>query len=207
MEETPSEKEIERQYRVLQQTLSAHTSLRDGYTAKAKAAEILLLICATIFCATTFAGGEFYADLGADPQTGRLVLGITSVLAFASSLVILVVDWKGSAARHGEAAEKWSAALEVFRRLRLGNGSWPEEARAELSVAYWEADRNSTDIPERRFNRLKSRHLRKVEVSKLISRHPGCPQLILSWMVWLRDTREALRRFTSETQKKDKANG
>lgn len=205
MEETPSEKETERQYRVLQQTLSAHTTLRDGYTAKAKAAEILLLVCATVFCATTFAGEGFYEDLGVSLQIGRLVLGIVSVLAFASSLVILVVDWKGSAARHSEAADKWSTALEEFRKLRTGDGSWPEEARATLNAAYWEADRNSTNIPERRFNRLKARHLQKVEVSRLISRHPGCPPLILSSMVRLRSVRRALRRSPAETQEKDKA--
>lgn len=207
MEETPSEKETERQYRVLQQTLSAHTALRDGYTARAKAAEMLLLVCATVFCATTFAGEGFYEDLGISPQMGRLVLGIASVLAFASSLVILVVDWKGSAARHGEAAEKWSAALEDFRRLRIRDGSWPEEARATLNAAYWEADRNSTNIPERKFNRLKARHLRKVEVSKLISRHPGCPQLVLSLIVRLRGTRQAIKRSPARPYEKDEASG
>lgn len=207
MAETPSEKETERQYRVLQQTLSAHTSLRDGYTARAKAAEILLLVCATVFCATTFAGERFYEDLGISLQIGRLTLGIASVLAFASSLVILVVDWKGSAARHGEAADKWSTALEAFRKLRTGDGSWPEEARATLNAAYWEADRNSTNIPERRFNRLKARHLHKVEVSRLISRHPGCPPLILSSVVRLRGVRRALGRSPAETHEKDKTSG
>ena len=97
----PSQKETERQYRVLRQTLSAHAALRDEYTAKAKFAEVLLLVCAAVFCATTFAGDSFYAGLGLSPRTGQLVLGIASVLAFSSSLVLLVVDWKGTAARRG----------------------------------------------------------------------------------------------------------
>jgi hypothetical protein len=197
--DAPSARETERQYRVLQQTLSAHAALRDGYSAKAKAAEIVLLVCATIFCATTFAGEGVYADLGVSAQTGRLVLGVASVLAFGASLAILVIDWRGSAARHGDAAQKWTAALEEFRRRRLGDGSWPEEERLALNAAYWEADTNSVSIPEKSFNRLKARHLRKVEVSKLLSKYPGCPRPVLVLMIHARDTRMALRRTGTTT--------
>lgn len=200
MADTPSAKETERQYRVLQQTLSAHAALRDSYGAKAKTAEIVLLICATVFCATTFAGEGFYANLSVSPQTGRLVLGVASVLAFAASLATLVIDWKGSAARHGEAAEKWASVLEEFRGLRFGDGSWSEEARVALNAAYWEADRNSVGIPERSFNRLKARHLRKVEVSKLLSRYPGCPRSVLELIVRARGTKRALRQPNPNAQ-------
>lgn len=202
---TPSEKETERQYRVLRQTLSAHAALRDEYTAKAKFTEILLLVSAAIFCATTFAGDSFYSGLGLSPRTGGMVVGIASVLAFASSLALLVVDWKGSAARHSDAADNWTSALEEFRRLRQDDGSWPEEARVALSVTYWEEDKNSTEIPEKRFNQLKARYLRKVEVSKLISEYPGCPRLILALIVYARDSGKALRKSASKTREGDHA--
>ena len=210
MEKTPlvlSEKETERQYRVLQQTLSAHAALRDRYTVKAKTAEVVLLICAVIFCATTFVGDAFYADLGISPQAGKLGVEFASVLAFASSLAILVVNWKGSAARHDEAAEKWVSALEEFRKRRRADGSWSGEDRAALNATYWEAARNSTAIPERSFNRLKARHLRKVEVSKLISKYPGCPRVVLMLMIRARDTGRALRRPDQKAQGEDYAEG
>jgi hypothetical protein len=200
----PSQRETERQFRVLQQTLSAHTALRDEYATKAKIAEVVLLVCSVIFCATTFAAEGFYMGLGVSPGTGRFVLGVASVLAFASSLAILVVNWKGSATRHSDAAERWASALEEFRRLREEDGSWPEDTQATLSAIYWEAARNSTAIPERSFNRLKARHLRKVEVSKLISKYPGCPRPILALMVYLHDTWGALRQHNRQTRGGDR---
>ena len=194
MADAASARETNRQYRVLQQTMSVHAALRDGYGIRAKATEIALLICAAIFCAVTFAGEGLYADLSVGARTGRLVLGIASVLAFAASLAILVVDWKGSAARHGEAAEKWTAVLEEFRGRRLGIVSWLVEERVAPNAVYRNAGRYSVGIPEKTFNRLNAWHLRKVEVSKLLSKYPGCPRPILSLTVRMLDTKKALRR-------------
>jgi hypothetical protein len=70
-------KEIERQYRVLRQTLSMHAMLRDGFAWRAKAVEVLLLVCSVIFCATTFAGDELYRTFNLAPNLGRIVLDVT----------------------------------------------------------------------------------------------------------------------------------
>ena len=58
-----SHKEIDRQYRVLRQTLGIHSILRDEYSRKSKLSEILLLLCSVIFCATTFASDELFEIL------------------------------------------------------------------------------------------------------------------------------------------------
>lgn len=185
--------EIERQYRVLRQTLSIHAILRDEFAWKAKVSEIMLLACAVIFCATTFASDDLYKLLGLVPSVSRIILGVASVIAFIVSLTLLVIDFKGNAALHRQAVEKWSNVLAKYRRHRNEDGTWPEEIGAELDFAYWEADRNSIKIPERRFNRLKGRYLRKVAISELKSSYPGCPRIFLGCLLRYRDMIKALR--------------
>jgi hypothetical protein len=93
-------KEIDRQYRVLRQTLSMHAMLRDEFSLKAKISEVLLLACAVVFCATTFASDELYKTLGLVPALSRTILGMASVIAFILSLTLMVVDFRGQAALH-----------------------------------------------------------------------------------------------------------
>jgi hypothetical protein len=185
-------KEIDRQYRVLRQTLSMHAMLRDEFSWKAKASDILLLACSVVFCATTFASDDLYTFFGLVPNISRVILGIASVVAFILSLMLMVVDFKGQAALHRQAVERWSQVLAKYRKHRNDDGTWPEEVRAELDFGYWEADRNSVKIPEQRFNRLKSRHLRKVAVSELQSSYPGCPRPFLMLLLRFQDTKKAL---------------
>lgn len=194
-------RETERQYRVLRQTLSMHAMLRDEFAWKAKAAEILLLTCAVIFCATTFATDELYLALGVSPKLSRIVLGIASVIAFVVSLSLLILDWKGQSALHREAVEQWSKVLQKFREGRSEDGTWLEGVRQDLNNAYWEADRILVKIPEKRFNELKTRHLRKVAISELKDTYPNCPRVIIRLILGARDMRRAAREVRAVKEK------
>ncbi len=187
-----SKKEIERQYRVLRQTLEIHAMLRDEYSLKAKISKIILLLCSVVFCATTFASNQLFETLGLSPEVCRSLLGISSVMAFAFSIVLMVFDWSGKSAQHRDAVERWSNVLEKFRRHRTDEGTWPESILDSLSTAYWEADRNSVSIPSNRFIRLKSRYLRKVSISELKSSYPACPRLVLLPVLFFRDSYHAI---------------
>lgn len=190
---TTTSDEILRQYRLVKQTLSMHATRRDRLTWRAKLTEIVLIVCSIIFCVTTFAGKELYKFFAVDPLAGQIILGIASVSAFASSLILLLIDWKGAAALHGDAVRRWSTVLELYRSRRINDGTWPDQYKAELSAAYWEAAHNSVPIPERHFNRLKACHLQKVEISKIIDRHPWCPQILLRTILKFRDSFRALK--------------
>jgi hypothetical protein len=199
--DTVALKEIERQYRVLRQTLSMHAMFRDRFAWRAKAVEVLLLACSVIFCATTFASDGLYRTFHLAPNLGRIVPDITSVIALMLSLALLVLDWKGQSALHRQATERWSEVLAKFRKNRSDDGSWPEDIRSELCSAYWEAARNLVEIPERRFNGLKARYLRKVAISELKSLYPGRPALLLSVILWSRDTVNAVREIYASRAK------
>ena len=95
--------------------------------------------------------------------------------ALAAALVLLVIDWKGRAARHAVAAGRWSAVLSRFREHREDDGRWPVAAAEELHRAYWDAAHNSVQVPDGQFNALKAKYLLKVEISKRVQANPGAP--------------------------------
>lgn len=199
-----SEREIERQYRVLRQTLEMNAILRDEYSLMAKISQIALLFCSVIFCATTFASDQLFIIFKLPPEVSKVLLGIASVMAFAFSLALMVFDWGGRSAQHRAAVHRWSDVLEKFRRCRTDDGRWPCPMFDSLSTAYWEADRNSVKIPSKRFNGLKSRYLRKVAISKLKSLYPACPSFILFFTLIVKDSYNAIMAsFKSNSKTND----
>ena len=189
--------ELARKFRVLDQTLSMHAALRDRYARRALFVDALLLACAVVFCASAFASDQVLALLGGAPDRVRYLLKGFSVFAFMLSVVSLRVDWKGIAAAHRQAAEKMSGALAVFRKYKRDDGSWDASIMGELDGVYWEAMRNCVSIPENDFLKLKARHLRKVEISKMLDSNPGCPVFVLRTMLTL----SSLKRTRRTTNK------
>lgn len=197
--DAPSCKETARQYRVAQQTLAMHSDLRDQYARLGLVIEILLLVFTALISTTTFAGDEFYGTLSVAPDWGRLFVGGASAVAFAGSLILLLLDPRGRSARHAETAAKWSPLVLEYRRHKREDDTWPEDKASELAESYAETCDTCSPVPERKFNKLKSRYLRKVEVSRLKGRHPGCPMIILGLLCRLRDTRAAINSFKTSS--------
>ena len=176
-----SQYEIEREYRIIKQTLSMHSDLRDEYKRKASSSKIMILVSSAFVCSTTFASVDFYNGLGLPPGSIRFFLGIASVAAFASSLSLLVLDWAKRSTEHNHAADQWSNLLKIFRVERLDNKTWPPDSWKTLADLYWQTDKHSIGIPGAKFNRLKARYLRKVLMSRLQSKYPGSPRFV----IWL----------------------
>jgi hypothetical protein len=171
--------ELSRKFRVLDQTLSMHATLRDRYARRALVVDILLLACSVSFVATAFASDSALSHFGPSPDQIRFLLRIFSILAFLLSIVSLRIDWKGNSATHRDAAVKMSSAAASFRKLRRADGTWPEECASELDAIYSEAMLNSVPVPDAIFVNLKARHLRKVELSRMLDSNPGCPVALL----------------------------
>lgn len=192
-------KETERQYRVARQTLSIHAFLRDRFAFKSTIAEIALLVCSVVFCATTFAADDLYQTIGLSPATARVALGLASVVAFAFSLTLLVVNWTDAWADHKDASRRWTEVVEKFKSMRGEDGTWPEPVRDQLNALYWDTARTTATIPDARFNRLKRRYLRKIVISELSSTYPGCPRIFLGLLLLKNDTTAAFRKSTEGT--------
>jgi hypothetical protein len=119
--------EIERQYRVLRQTLSIHAKLRDRYRFKANIVDGFLLIASVVFCATTFASDELYRKIGLASDDGKFILGVASIIAFCCSLLLLISNWREKSIQHRDAAQKWSEVLSQYRSKRTDAKQWPKD--------------------------------------------------------------------------------
>jgi hypothetical protein len=192
--QTVDDKELERQYRVLGQMLSIHTFLRDRYHRLALASDLLLLACSVVFCATAFASDDFFVSLGISATSGKFVLKIASVIAFLASLVALRFNWKAKSGEHSEAQRRLTKCVALFRSCHNGQRSWRPECAQELSRAYWDTMDGIVEIPASKFVPLKAKHLRKVEVSKLLDVNPGCPVLVLRGILFTRFVKNILKK-------------
>ena len=197
---TPTPKETARQYRVTQQMVAMHAALRDRYARTGLTTQVALLVFAALVSCTTFAGHDFYEALHVAPDVGRLALGVASAVAFAGSLVLLLLDPRGRSAMHREAAARWSDLVLKYRRSRDQGGNWPPDSAAELADAYAAVCEITVPIPDAKFNRLKSRYLRKVEISRLKDRYPGCPIFVLAFFCRVRDTHGAYKAFKTNAK-------
>ena len=189
-----NQKELRRQFRVLDQMLSMHGALVGRYSRLSVLIDVSLLACAVIFCATTFVSDSFFTSLGVTPQTIRFVLGAASIVALLVSIMSLRVDWKAKETRHIEAMRRLTIELAKYRELRNASGIWSAEASVELNGRYWQLMDNIAPIPERFFVRLKARHLRKVEASKLLDEFAGLPIIILRFVSLVRAMRRLLTK-------------
>ncbi len=184
-EQDVTQKELARQFRILDQMISMHSILAQRYLRLGLILDISLLTSSVIFCATTFASDDFFLSLGLTPRSVKLVLGITSVMAFLAAILSLRADWKRSEARHKEAVQKLTACFAQYRETRLASGEWPDGKAIHLSKLYWDATNGIIPIADRLFPSLKAKHLRKVALSKLIDTHYGIPVFVLRIVVAL----------------------
>ncbi len=186
--------ELDRKYRLAKQFTSMHFSLRDSYRSLSTASEIILLIASTVFLSTTFADAHLFEIFGLEPQYVRVTLGIASVITFICSLMLLLMRWPEKAVQHKEAAQQWSNTLALFRETRKEDKMWPIESLQKLSDLYAATSDSVTAIPDKKFNNLKAQYLLKVEVSKLLSKYPGAPRLLLYLLVRLSGIYRAMLR-------------
>jgi hypothetical protein len=182
--------EFRRQYRVLDQMLSAHSVLRDRYAKKALWLTVGLLALAVTLNAFVFVSDDVLGFFGGDPEGIRVWLGIVSVAILALSIAEFKVDWQGRASIHEDATRRLADLKAEFRAAKesLSEGHC-ESVLASLSRDYSKVMDLLPPIPESQFIPLKARHLRKVRMSRELDDHPGVPLMFRRIENCWRDTR------------------
>ena len=164
-------RELGRQRRLINQSLTMHAALRDRNQLIGTLISCTVLTALVVGVAFAFAGSGSSVTLMGLKAARATWLGWLAVVTAVLTLVELVLDRRGVGVRHATAV-RMLAGLKTSYRIRPAPGSEIAEA-ARLSERYAQAMDTLPPIPERYFNRLKSAHLRKVEVSKLLSKNPG----------------------------------
>jgi hypothetical protein len=179
--------EIGRRFRVVDMMLTAHSVLRDRYAIRARVIEITFLGVSTILVAATFIDPAVLKDAGVDVGAARNILGVASITVFLLSLIQWHVDWKERAGAHHRACSTLGNLKAQCRALKTDFSI--DADGAEVAARKWFDDMDGAmkglpAIPDKEFNALKARHLRKVEVSRLLDSYPGTPVSVLRIKVW-----------------------
>lgn len=160
-----------REMRLVDQAASMHAALRDRAAGASTAITVLLLCASAVGTALAFAGNDDSVRLLGVEASKATWLGALSVTVFCGTLAELVLDRRGAARRHGEAVRLLAGLKAAYRQV-AADGDW-DTAAPRLSERYGQVMDAVPPVPEARFNDLKARHLRKVEISKLLSERPG----------------------------------
>jgi hypothetical protein len=173
--ETPAEdaalEEIRRQRRLVDQTTSMQSALRDWDRTFGTFLVCLVLIGSLIGVAFAFAGGgQTVSILGIGAQRVTW-LGWLAVIIFAVTLIELVLDPRGAGRRRAQAVRALGTLKGEYRTTVAAGQA--QETAERLSQRYEAVMSSVPEVPEPVFNRLKAAHLRKVEISKILSEKPG----------------------------------
>lgn len=190
MSDPAKDPEIERKYHLLDQLVSMHSRRRDIFKTRALLLNISLLTSSIVLNAFVFAPDNFFAFANISNNQQKLWIGLASVAVLVLSIIELKVNFEGTAQDHARAAEKLSALKHEFRSARLNLDA---TALRRLNDSYSRVFDDIVSIPDREFVRLKSYHLRKVALSKLLSKHPTALLWVLKSKLILRGTLTMLK--------------
>lgn len=163
--------EIDRQRRLLDQITSMQSTLRDWDRAFGTFLVCVVLIASLIGVAFAFAGGSQTVSILGLHAHRVTWLGWLATVTFAVTLLELVLDPRGAARRRAQAVRAL-ATLKGEYRTDVPHGQ-AQEAAGRLSQQYEAVMTSIPEVPNLLFNRLKATHLRKVEISKILSDQPG----------------------------------
>jgi hypothetical protein len=173
--------ELERCRRVADQMVTAHSILRDRFARRALALDIAILILSAWVTTAAFIDPAIAHMISLWRLSPTISIGLVALVTFCLSLFQLKVDWKQRSDRHGQAARAYSTVKFILTRaLDDTVASAPEQQ--EALERYYGIGEFHVPIPDGKFNRLKQKHLIKVEISKQLSVTPGASRLL----IWLR---------------------
>lgn len=185
-------------WRVVDTTLTAHCLLRDRYRRRELLLTLLVLALSIVATAAGLLSDKVRVDIG--PASARLAtwLGILTAVIFFLALVDLVFDWRRRAWAHEDAARRIGDLKLRMRAITLSN-DMVDAGATDIRAEYEQTLASVVEIPERQFLAMKSKHHRKVVLSKLIDTHAGAPVPYLRLLAAWRGIRGRNRPAQSDT--------
>ena len=178
--------ELERIKRVSEQLLTAHSVLRDRYARRAFVIDITILGCTLCLTAMALINPAIGIELTPYGLSKDMWLGILSVVAFFLSIVQIRVDWKGKENAHARASEAYASVKREAVNL-IAEGKIDASEFKRILDKYESARALSIHIPVAEFNRLKSMHKIKIEISNYLNEKPAASPTLLKFRLWCRD--------------------
>ena len=132
---------------------------------------------------------EYLSFTGFSVDKIKNIVAITSFLIFLLSVVFMLVEWSKKSEQHLQAINQFSRLLNELRSLLKIEDSHVLTTKSELfDELYNQINETIPKIPDRKFNYLKARHYRKVEISKFIDKHKGKPFFVIRLLFFFEKT-------------------
>jgi hypothetical protein len=189
---TPKE-ENERQYAVIDQMLTMHSSFRDRLERRAFWLNTALIASSLFITVLAFVGDDLLRALDLNPAMTRFVLGLVAVVVLLFSITEFRVDWRSVAGRHAEAVSRLGTLKAKYRKSFAETGGDETKNNARLTSEYDEIMSSLPTIPDRWFNALKAEHRFKRLLSERINQCPKALIWFLRLQLRIEGIREALR--------------
>lgn len=180
-DENTSKEENERQYTLIDQLLSMHSSLRDKYERRAFWLNTVQIGASLFLSVSAFVPDDVIRSLGYDPTKGRYLLGISAIVVLLISITEFRVDWKSVGSKHSEAARHLAELKAKYRKAFSEAAGEDRERNSRLAIDYDRLMALLPPIPEQYFIRLKANHRFKIYLSERVGRNPKAP----IWFLWL----------------------
>lgn len=168
--------------------LDMHSFERDKYKGWSITLDSLVIFFSIVLNSLVFTDFSMFTKTGLSISVEFLdmSLRLSGVLLLASSVILVIVDWKRKVVQHDEAIKKLFDLKMKAEQLKDISVS----GRISVFLNEYRLIMDSIiPIANKRFNKLKSRHLRKLEFSKYISLNPRTPFWKLSLDFWLKSMR------------------
>lgn len=192
-------KELRRLSRTIDMMLTMHAVLRDKFKNRATLVDVVLMIASSLMLFISIANPSIISYFGLSIDDISVLAKICSVAIFLLSLVILRVDWKEKATKHERACEALARLKSETRAVLLKENSAIENGSKHQQLCSLTMN-NLWPIPENQFHKLKALHIRKIELSKLISSHPGCPLWVLKIYLFFQSIFAACRKNENKSK-------
>jgi hypothetical protein len=192
--------EAKRELRVLDQSITAFSVLRDRYERRDTILTAVTLAGSSFVAGLAVAGDAFLQALGIQaPDTLRAWIAVVGIVLASAAFLAVRFDWAGKASLFGFAADTCSRLKGRYREAMEGHDrSEPgrlEDVRREYHITMAWLPR----IPDAQFIALKAKHHQKVALSRLIDRRPFVPM----WWVRLVLSFRQMRAFPSENEDRE----
>ena len=187
-------REEDRQFRVLDQTTTAYSILRDRYSRRGTALNAVVLVGSIVVTVLAIASNETLKVVGiTDSDAARAWMGIAGILLMVASVLEIKYDWMGKSRLYGHAAETCGRLKGRYREAIEGedpsqHGRLEDVRREYLLTMTW-----LPRIPETQFLPLKARHRQKIAMSRFLDEHPYASTFVVGVIFKVRDTRTVLR--------------
>ena len=169
--------------------VTMHSILRDSYARRATAFDSLVLLSSLVIAALAFFDPVLLDWLPWTIGSTRIAIGILAIISFFSGVVAWRVDWKGRAEAHNRAASDYTNVKFSLGAMAL---DMEDHELESLLIQCEGISKNSVAVPDSRFLALKSEHLLKTLLSRVLDRYPAASVRLVRLRIRLHQTIAAL---------------